>query len=363
MYLSNQKYFNGGAARSLYELLEHLDRQRVNPYFASIYNDKVAQRIKELEIPFFQISRRTRFTPPLFAFSNVGSIIKYIHQNKIDIIHNNQCDDALYSWLPAKLTSTPIIIHHRDPSFYKRSRFLMKYVDANIAISSWQNRTNLSNNGIVIHNGIDLKNYPTMKNEEHHLFEPDNGKTKVGLLGRIMPYKAQDIYIKAAALVLEKYNNVQFLIIGDDHDPSSLEYIESLKSIIRELRIQEEVLFTGYIPESWTILPELDISVVPSRKEPFGRVTIESMACAIPVIATNVWGALDIVTPETGILIPPDDPEALAEAILVLLNSPEKRRVMGEAGRKRVEEFFTIDFMMQNIYKLYDEVLAGRAHH
>ena len=355
LYFSSQKNFVGGAPRSLYGILKNLDRRKVTPHFASIHDDDFSQAIQKLGVPFLHISQKNSFTPPFFALGSVNVITKYIRDKRIDLIHNNQCDDALYSWLPAKLTNTPIIIHHRDPSFYKRHRFLMNTVDANIAISNWQNEKNLHRKGVVIHNGIDLNKFKASDSIDKN----DSSKSLiVGLLGRIVFIKGQDVFIKAASLVLKKYENVQFLIIGDDQDSSSQEYIQQIKSLVKELGIEDSVSFTGYIADGLSMIPSIDISVIPSRKEPFGRVIIESMACKKPVIATNVWGALDIVTPETGLLVPPDDPEALADAILTLINSPELRWKMGEAGYRRVKENFTIDQMMKKIYQLYDAILA-----
>ncbi len=363
LYISNQSYFHGGAPLSLYELLKYLDREKIQPFFASCHDGKLAAKIKELNIPFLHLPQKNLYTPPLFANSSIIPMSRFIKENHIQLIHNNQCDDALYSFLPAKLTRTPIIIHHRDPSFFKRHRFLMHHVDANIAVSTWQNQTNLSNKGIVIHNGIDLQNFSSVTTEFPELLGPFTGEIKVGLLGRIAHGKGQDVFLKAAAIVLQKFKDVQFYIVGDDNDPSSINYIMFCKSLANELNISDKVTFTGAINESWRVLPELTISVVPSRKETFGRVTIESMACYKPVVATKNGGALDIVTTETGILIPPNDPLSLSEAIIELINSPEKRKSMGQAGRKRVEDHFTIDSMLNKIYTLYDEVLVGKARH
>lgn len=357
LYVSNQSNFNGGAPRSLYEILESLDRKKINPFFASVYDNEVAGQIKNLNIPFLRLNK-TNSSLPLFAISSVMQMVRYIRGNKIHLVHNNQCDDALYSWLPAKLTNTPIIIHHRDPSFYKHHRFLSNHVDANISISNWQNEHNLQGKGIVIHNGIDVEKFTLSGNSNEFAL---NDKIKVGLLGRIVYIKGQDIFVKAASLVAKVYNNVEFLIVGNDQDEKSREYIRQVKNLVKELGIEKQVLFTGPVSNSIDILPQLDVSVIPSRKESFGRVIVESMACRKPVIVTSIWGALDIVTPETGILVPPDDPVILAEAIMSLVNAPEKRKKMGEAGYTRAKNHFTKDQMLDKIYCLYDDLL-NRPH-
>jgi len=353
LYISNQSSFTGGAPRSLFEFLQNIDRKKIEPFFASIFDKDLAKAIKGLGIPFFVLNPSS-YSPPFFAFNSISKLFRIIKKYKIQLIHNNQSNDALYSWVPAKLSNIPLVIHHRDPSFFKRDRFLLHSVNANIAISTWQNEHNLSNKGILIHNAILLDKFHILN---HSKYDKSSEKIKVGLLGRIMPYKGQDTFIKAASIVLKEYQNVQFLIVGDLKDPTSQEYINKVKDLVSELEIENSVNFLGYTPESWRIIPSFDISVIPSRKEPFGRVIIESMACGKPVVATNIWGALDIVTAETGLLVEPANPDALAQAIIELIASPQKRYDMGAAGRKRVEDLFTMDTMLNKIYQLYETLL------
>jgi len=354
LYFSNQKELNGGAPRSLYEILKNLDRKKIKPFFASIYDDELAYLIKQLDIKCIQVPRGY-FLHPIFEFISIPKIVRFIIENKIKIIHNNQCSDAFYTWIPAKVTNTPFIIHHRDPSFYKSHSFLMKLAVKNIAISTWQNKHNLSNKAEVIHNGVDLNQFKLWTPSKSTIGFA-NDKLLIGLVGRITNQKGHDIFIRAASIVASARENVEFLIIGNDHDETSIEYINQIKSLVHNLNLYKYVHFIGYYKHISEILPYLDISVVPSRKEPFGRVIIESMASEKPVIATNIWGALDIVTPNTGLLIPPEDPEQLAAAIIDLIDSPEKRARMGIEGRKRVEELFTIEEMLNNIYNLYEKI-------
>ena len=105
-----------------------------------------------------------------------------------------------------------------------------------------------------------------------------------------------------------------------------------------------------------------DIALLPSIAfETFGLVNLEAMACSKPVIASNFSGIPEVVKDrETGILVPPRDSEALADAIIELLNDPEKRKQMGEAGRKRVEEMFTLEKMLNATYGLYEELLKEK---
>lgn len=355
LYISNIAKSDLGPSRSLLDLISNLNRKRFQPFFASIYDDEFAQTIKKMDVPFLHL-KQGHFLHPLFKMEALFELVHYIRDNHIQLIHNNRCSDGYFSWLPSILTNTPMIIHHRDITLDRSSKFLVDQAAANIAISTWQNQHNLAGKGVVIHNAIDVGQFPVQP------FLDDKYGNKeiyqiVGLIGRLVPEKGQDVFIMAAAQVLGKYANTKFLIVGNDQDKNFYQYILSLKSLVYELGLESKVIFTGFAKNSHDIIPYFDISVVPSRREPFGRTIIESMACAKPVISSNVWGPPDIVTTETGFLVPPDDPQALGDAILELLNSNEMRSKMGKAGRKRVEEFFTIDVMMEKIYRLYDNIL------
>jgi len=106
-------------------------------------------------------------------------------------------------------------------------------------------------------------------------------------------------------------------------------------------------------------MASLDILVQPSRRETFGRVLIEAMASRKPVIATRIGGMPEIVTEGvTGILVHPEDPRDLAAAILELLRDPNRRRTMGDAGRRRVETYFGLPQRIHRLQTIYDRVLG-----
>ena len=182
-------------------------------------------------------------------------------------------------------------------------------------------------------------------------------RVAIGLIGRISPIKGQDIFIKAANIVLNAYDSVEFKMIGDNKSIHYLEYKQYLRELIQKYNLGSRVEFLGYSNDIVKTLRELDIVVVPSTREPFGRVTIEAMASCIPVVATQNGGALDIITHDTGILFPVGDVQALSRAIFYLIENPTIRSQMGAAGRKRVENNFTIKHTLQKIYNLYDVIL------
>lgn len=354
LYVSNQKDILGGAERSLLELIANIDKTAVTPFFASSQDGELFSAIKNLGVATLQLNRFDLRKPaPIFPIT--ARLMGFIRKNRIQIIHNNQCVDSYYSWLAGKMTRTPIINHLRDSQYYRLDRFLIKHVDCNICISSALYNRFSASKVTLIHNGIRLDRFISQPC-------PDKNGSKtviVGLVGRIVPHKGQDIFIKAARLVLNSCQNVRFEIYGDIDNEAGSAYKRQLHALVEEFGIGESVKFMGYADNAAEALDRLHISVVPSLREPFGRVIIESMATYLPVIGTYVGGIPDIITEETGIMVEPNNPQALAEAILYLVNNPHIRRRMGEAGRARVEEHFTIDRTVSKIINLYRDLLRG----
>jgi len=130
-----------------------------------------------------------------------------------------------------------------------------------------------------------------------------------------------------------------------------------LKRLTSKLGIGLRVVFWGAREDVPECLAALDLFVLPSLNEGMGRVLLEAMAVGCPVVATRVGGIPDIVAHgTTGLLVPPQDDRALAEAILTLLRDRSRRAAYGEAARRHVNGRFDVDTMVRNIERLYDEV-------
>ncbi len=358
LYISNHEKMAGGSERCLCDLLNNLDRSRFTPYFASIYDGEMATYIRNLGIRFLKLNEFRRGNPLPYIYSQY-LLTRFIRKNNIKIIHNNQCRDTFYSWLPAKLANAKIIIHHRDSrKLNKVDKFFMNHVDTNICISTWQNANLLSLKATLVHDGIDLRKISSnMVDRNAKPSGSYQNPITVGLVGRIQDNKGQHLFLDAAKIVKETDEKVKFVIIGDTNSGYYKEYYQSLLNQIEDLKLREYVSFEGFIDDLAGIYSKLDISVVTSSREAFGMVVIEAMAFSKPVITTNSGGPADIVTDETGILVPVNDPESLANAILLLMHHPETRKTMGQAGNKRVKQFFTIEKTLGKIYDVYDELL------
>jgi len=180
----------------------------------------------------------------------------------------------------------------------------------------------------------------------------------VGLVGRIKwKRKGQETFIRAAARLVGKNPNYRFLVIGGVF-PGNEKHVEMTQALIRELDVENQVLYLGETYDVYPLIGLFDVAVMASGlPEPFGGVTLEAMAMRKPVVGTAIGGTVEqIEDGVTGLLVPPNDPVAMAEAIDRLLADPALRQKMGEAGRSRVETMFSFDLHYERILHLFLEV-------
>lgn len=203
----------------------------------------------------------------------------------------------------------------------------------------------------VIYNGIKLNT------------STNNGQTiqatgecpVVGIVANLnRPVKRVDLFVKAAAQVYKKFPQVKFWIVGDGH------LRKNLKELALDLGANNTITFIGRISNVRTLLKEMSIGVIVSDSEGFSNSIMEYMEAGLPVIATNVGGNQELVQDGVnGLLISPGDPEALANAMLDLLNNFEKGRQMGKNGRNLLESKFDIDRMINQTSRLYQSLLSN----
>lgn len=200
----------------------------------------------------------------------------------------------------------------------------------------------------VIPNGIDFEdilNIQPHKSIEHPSILYVGGLTKI---------KGIDILLNAVPLIIKKIPNLHIYIAGSGPEGGNL------KGLVKELNIEENVKFLGFISEEekFSYYKSVDVCAFPSKYEPFGIVLLEAMACGKPVVASNVGGIPFVVEDgKTGLLFESGNVEELAEKIIMLLRDEELREKMGEAGRERAKEF-TWDKIAEQTVDLYKEILS-----
>lgn len=168
-------------------------------------------------------------------------------------------------------------------------------------------------------------------------------------------YKGHEELVEAAARIVPAFPNVIFLLVGRDSGT-----MEATRTRIRERRIEGSVRFVGSRTDVPDLLRASDLFVHPSREEGFSNAILEAMAAGLPVVACDVGGNPEaVVDGETGRLVPSRNAAAFASAVADLLVDPEKRKAMGEAGRLRATERFSLVRMVGEIESLYESLTRG----
>lgn len=353
----------GGAEQSLASLVKALNKEKFYPIVCSIEKGEIYKRlIKEgIEVVLLQKTRP-------YDIVLLRSLISIIKTRKIDILHSHLLISNIYGWLAAKLIGVPSIISVHGSNLLKLKHgrkifgFVAKHSEKVITVSN-SLREDIKrelglrmSNSITIHNGVDLERFKCIESDgslrkELRLEEED---LVVGSVGRLHPVKDHISIIKAARLVKQRFPRAKFLIVGNGP------LRENLKFRVQSLKLEKDVLFLGQRDDIPKVIKAFDIFVCSSLTEGISYALIEAMAVELPIVATDVGGNSNVINKETGILIPPRSPERLADAIIYLIKNPELRTKMGKAGRRRVEEKFSLDRMVDEYEKLYEKCLAER---
>jgi L-malate glycosyltransferase len=181
------------------------------------------------------------------------------------------------------------------------------------------------------------------------------GLLRVGMIARMNTRsKNHHLFLRAAARLCERFPGLQFVLVGDGPQRPDLE------RDARDLGIEGRVLFLGDRRDIPAVLTALDISVLPSASESLSNVILESMAAGVPVVANRVGGNCELVTEDRGFLVPPDDEEALADAIDRLLRDAPLRRTLGHNANVFARENFTLEQMRKRHEALYQELLEKK---
>lgn len=162
----------------------------------------------------------------------------------------------------------------------------------------------------------------------------------VGIVGRLQPWKGQDVFLRAAALVAERHPQVRYIVAGGAILGWEGDYPDELRRLARELGLAQRVHFSGHQDDVYPWFDALDVVVHASLGEPFGLVLVEAMALAKPLVATAAGGPLEIVEDGvSGLLVPPGQAEPLAAAVSRVLDDAELAARLGEAAAGRAHDF------------------------
>ena len=354
----------GGGQRSLLLLLKHLDATRFRSFLGCLGDSMLAAAARKAGHPVIPLDlpkqhdkgdkvRRFTFddiTRDLLQLKVIFQLLWVLEEKQIDLIHANSLAAGLIGGVAAKLYGIPIVMHKRYATAYGvLDRLCEKLLDRVILVSEatrWAFAPHSKQT--LIYNGVELsalrpplspprwRGGKTLRADLN--LDPD--ALLIGIVTRITPEKGIHLLIEATAK-LKASSYIQLLVVGGPYFPKDAEYIDSLKVQTEKLGIADRVIFTGFLEDTGAILSLLDVVLLASTiPEACPRTIIEAMAAGVPVIATPLGGSKELVTPETGILVPAEDADAFADAITQLSEDAERRKRMGKACRLRAEQLF-----------------------
>lgn len=325
---------------------------------------ELRQRAKE-GLDVFPLAPRTEMD--LGAAWRLSRLIKQVRP---DVLHAHDPHGVAMAALALSMSTQlakPPLVASRRVDFRLRgntlSRWKYRQVDLFICASEAIRRMLIADGvppvrAVTVHEGIDLGRAEAAPpaNLHEELWLPHDAPI-VGNVAALVPHKGQRHLIEAAALIVTKVPDARFVIAGEG------ELRPSLERAIREHHLEKHVFLAGFRPDVLSLHKAFDIFAMSSITEGLGTSLLDAMACGKPVAATTAGGIPEVVVDgETGLLVPPRDHEAMASAIVQLLQDAELRGRMGHAGLVRARRHFSAERMVQETVRVYRKI-ALHPHH
>lgn len=304
----------------------------------------------------------------------LSNSINNICQNEgVDVIIAHRSSD-LWNIAPfIKPNHKPRLIfvnHILSDSVNKKDWFhqrIYNKVDAVIALSEigkqfFIKTTNFNEDKIkIIPNGIETEVFEQASSKRQEIRDKlglTNNESAIFLVGRIDPLKGQREFLMALPDVVKKFPAVKAFIIGEPTIGEGDEYYSNLKQAVVDLQLKDKVKFLGFQKDVAPFYAAADLFIMPSYHETFGLVLIEAMASRVPVIATNTGSPPEILEQgKYGLLIPPKNSEAISNALISYLNSPQKMTEFGENGYQHVQKKYKLKIIMNQILELCSNMI------
>ena len=356
MFLSNGGDLVGGGEHSLLDLVVALrGAPEIRSHVVCPEDGALTRRLRELGIPVEIIdfpAWRPAGAPGIVRA--LAGLSRAIRRHSPDVLHCNATSRiATYAGLAGRRRGVPVVWHVRVGDREGLKDRLIASLMTRIVVNSdavgrrfsWLAPPRLTR----VHNGIDLARLVAAAAPPRRV----PGEIVAGSAGRFVAYKGFHDLLRAAAAVRDKHPGVRWVLVGDGPERAALHALGDT------LGLRDVVTFAGWQADVAPWLAGLDVFVLPSHGEHFGRVLVEAMALGKPVVATDAGGVPEIVVDgETGLLVPPGDPPALAAAIARLVEDPAQRARLGEAGRRRATSEFSLERHRDALRALYQELGA-----
>ena len=359
----------GGGERLFLQLASKL-RDRHHIFVATDRGGKFAHEVRNLDIELFHVNMTRQLA--LKPFYQIRDIIRH---KGIHLVHSQGARADFFSRLAGRRARVPHIVSTiqmpvegfeigllRKKIYRLMDKVSERYVDRFIVVSEFLRKTLTEGRGISdervvrIYNGIELDQFhPDLKRSNlRKQWGITTEAPVIGAIGRLVWQKGFEYLIEAMPVILQDIPQAKLLLVGEGPLRHELE------GLARELNVYTRVIFAGFRSDIQDLLSIIDILSVPSLLEGFPMITLEAMAMAKPIVATQIEGIVEQISDsDEGILVQPKDTEALASAILRLIKDRELGNRLGAAARSKIERYFSIDKMVKETEMVYLSLLEA----
>lgn len=370
----------GGGESSLLSNIVALDRNLFSPrvlcgtpgaFVDELRAQHIATDVIPFKLPYF---RRGIF--PTASFDFFPRLNAYLKTHSIDLVHCNDPESTYYVAALAKMRRVPVVWtcwgwwqaeRGWKGWFYEKMLAHILTPTRDLKQSLMQANPRLENKITVLPFGVDTDEFAPGARDEKLLEEFHTAKDSpiLTILARFQSVKGHENFLNAAPKILDAFPHARFWFVGDavfETDDANETRRTIRERVAADERLRAAVVFCGFRRDIPRILRTSTLLVCPSEFETYGMSNLEAMACGIPVVSTNVGGPSEtVVEGETGFLVPPRDPNALAARAIQLLAVPQTARAMGARGRQRVLSHYALRDSVARLQQIYYECAAKRA--
>jgi glycosyltransferase involved in cell wall biosynthesis len=357
----------GGLERVVLDLIKGMDRSKYHLSLCSFMDPHpgMIESARELNVALHVLPKGNGVN--CFLPFRLSSLFLRKH---VRLVNAHDIGATLYAAPAARLAGVRHVIHTDHSQILTIRRFLPVYrwvfqhgISHATAVSEHLRRHLLDTFSLseervtTIPNGIDVGRFavPLDTSSLHRELGIREGELVIGSIGRLTEQKGMEYLVKAFARLSQRRSDMKLIIVGDG------ELRQSLESLAHRLLVGERVVFTGIRTDIPHLMRLFDLFALPSLWEGQPITIVEAMAAAKPIVATNVGGNAEILhRGEFGVLVPPGDENALADAISALLSDAARARELGKKAASRAERELTSASMVRRYEELFAAIAAGR---
>lgn len=362
------KLHRAGAQTNLVQLVRGIRTTRFRPIVVCLMSGgPLADELREAGIDVRVLGLRRIYGGS--ALRALGELARLLRREQVGIVHTYLVSANLFGAAASALAGIDTLVTtRRDLGFSRNSRlalleetFVNPRVSRVVTPSEAVSESARRERGLpparvtTIPNGVDLdwfRPLPGLRDHARSDLGVPGGAAVAGVIANFLAVKGHEDFLRAAVRVKERLPEAFFVLVGDGPLRAKTE------GLALDLGLSDRVIFTGARADTRELLAAFDVLVSPSHSEGMSNVLLEAMSMARPIVATSAGGTEELLRHElTGLLAPPRDPAALAEAMISLLSVRERGRLLGERARQDVEERFRLDSMVLRYRDLYEEIL------